>query len=102
MRDARNPEWSAFVDIIGDDTSGYEATLPLLVRTAEIASAIEFFFSNIVLNDAEACARRSILCLLNAQVGDISLAVLERVLGKPQTMLSSDLPEIEDAPIAEQ
>ncbi|KAG2111010.1 uncharacterized protein F5147DRAFT_794842 [Suillus discolor] len=61
VRTAANPQFTTFVDNIGEDTTGNRQSLPLLNKTTEIDEARAFLSPSHILADACVCLDRTFL-----------------------------------------
>ena len=77
-----DPEYTAFVDAIGSDTSGQRRTLPLLQHTCNMEDAIHFLFPPTILQDTRSCLQRAFLSPRNALVDEFNDKILDRLTGR--------------------
>jgi len=56
-----DPEFTQFVDRIGEDTSGNHQRLQMLTKTSSIDRAVDFLFLQALLTDPDACLERVFL-----------------------------------------
>lgn len=77
IRDANDPEYSQFMDNIGDGIDGENVSLLLLSITNELDKAINFIFPAHLLNNLNACLQQAILSPLNKEVNSINNTILQ-------------------------
>jgi hypothetical protein len=68
IRSVDDPEYTRFVDDIGDDFSGERRSLDLIQNISQLANAIDFLFPLHILADFFACLERAFLSPRNAFV----------------------------------
>lgn len=74
-----DPEYTAFIDSIGEDTSGNRRQLPLLQSSTNLDDAANFLFSNDILQDPETCLTRAFLSPRHILVDDFNDTILSRL-----------------------
>jgi hypothetical protein len=79
IRTAADPEYSNFIDDIGENTSSERVSLSLLCRTASELDAIEFLYPSSILGDPTACLRRAFLSPRNIYVDSFNQSILDRL-----------------------
>jgi ATP-dependent DNA helicase PIF1 len=89
VRNASDPEYANFVNVIGD---GQEPDIPLhlLSLTTEIEDLISFVFPATILRDPYSCLGRGIIAPTNLQVDEYNSILLRRVHGMSKTFLAAD------------
>jgi len=105
MRQASDPEFSQFLDTIGDDSEHDEVDLSRLNHTNLVEDAVNFVFSPDVVCDPETCVDRAILSPFNEYVDQFNSEVLGRLPGETHSYFSSDWieedgQEVTDHPMA--
>jgi hypothetical protein len=96
LRQADDPDFAAFLDAIGDDTSCSEVDLGRIAHSRSPQEVIDFVFPAEVVADPEECMRRAILSPFNEAVNEFNADVLDRIPGDTHTYFSQDWIEDED------
>jgi hypothetical protein len=96
LRQAGDPEFSSFLDGIGDDHTNSEVDLGRLAHTDSPSEVLDFVFPPDVANRPHDCLRRAILSPYNQAVDDLNAAVLDRIEGEERSYLSNDWIEGEE------
>lgn len=81
MRSINDPDFTAFVDDIGQDTSQQRRQLPLLQNTTDVNDCVEFLFPHERLNDANYCLSTAFLSPRHMYVDEFNDIILERLPG---------------------
>ena len=89
VRDASDPEYSEFLDSIGDGTAGDIVNISIL-RSGTENEVIEFVYPEDVLANPVMCVNRSVLCSLNVNVDIMNAKILNMLPGECWTLYSSD------------
>ncbi|CAG8629471.1 22822_t:CDS:2 [Gigaspora margarita] len=76
---ANNPEYSQFMDNIGDGIDGKNVFLPLLSTIHELDKAIDFIFPTHLLDNLIICLWRAILSPLNKEVNSLNNTILQHL-----------------------
>jgi hypothetical protein len=80
IRNASDPEYSAWVDQIGDGfISGHNIRMPFIQQVSSKEEAIDYLYPPDILSNQSQLAARSFLPPLNINVDDFNTAVLERL-----------------------
>jgi hypothetical protein len=90
MRQRNDPNFSAFLDAIGDDYQHDSVELGRLQHAQSTQGLIDFVFPANVVADPATCITRAILSPYNAFVDDFNLAILNSVPGNSHVYLSKD------------
>lgn len=99
IRTMGDPEYTAFVDEIGEDISETRRSLDIIDTVADVNHAVEFLFPPDILQDPEQCTQRAFLSPLNVFVDNFNNVVLEALPGDYESYFSSDvLKEADQAP----
>ena len=89
IRNVEDPEFSAFVDSIGDG-SHFEIPLDMCETMSNQDDIIDFVYPSHTLTDPTSCLRRAILCPTNAQVDVYNDIITSKVEGIQCTYLAAD------------
>jgi ATP-dependent DNA helicase PIF1 len=90
VRNAEDPEFSIWVDAVGDGVNT-EVDLSILEHQFSTADQmINFVFPAHILADPSVCARRSILAVTNSQVDQYNNRILQRILGTERKYYACD------------
>lgn len=81
IRTIGDPQYTAFVDEIGEDISGARRSLEIINDVADVNDAIQFLFPPHILQDPEECIQRAFLSPLNVCVDNFNDVVLEALPG---------------------
>lgn len=79
IRSAADPEYTEFVDAIGENTHDNYVSLHLLEKTNSTEEAINFLFPPNVLTDPSICLGRAFLSPRNIYVDEFNQAILDRL-----------------------
>jgi hypothetical protein len=82
VRSFGDPEFTQFVDSIGEDTSGNRQRLEMFAKTTSIDRAAEFLFPQALLTDPDACLQRVFLSPRNMFVDEFNDKILEKLPGE--------------------
>jgi hypothetical protein len=82
IRSAQDPQYTAFVDRIGEDYMQQQVPLHLLEETGSIEDAIDFLFPEDILTDAMSSLKRAFLTPKNLCVDSFNNDVLNRLPGE--------------------
>ena len=82
IRTARDPEYTAFVDHIGEDYMSSTVSLHLLHRLPSLRECIQFLYPLDILVDPLACLKRAFLTPKNVAVDDFNVNILDRLPGE--------------------
>ena len=91
IRTISDPEYTTFVDSIGEDTSGNRRPLPLLRSTTNVDDAANFLFPNHVLEDPQICLTRAFLSPRHILVDNFNHTILDRLQTRQGTWCNSSL-----------
>jgi hypothetical protein len=92
IRQAADPEFSSFLDGIGDDYINDKVNLGRFKHTQHVGDVIDAVFPREVVADPEACIRRAILSPFNDFVDELN----QELLAQAQHYYSTDSIEDED------
>lgn len=96
IRNAMDPEFTEYVDAIGDG-AGPEVEIPYLQNVFTEEDLINFVFPQHVLQQASQCLKHSILCPTNMQVNVYNSKLLHCINGVQRTYHAADsLKEADD------
>jgi hypothetical protein len=90
MRQRNDPDFSAFLDAIGDDYQHNSVELGRLHHTQSAQELIEFVFPPTIVGNPAVCLTRAILSPYNAFVDEFNLTILNSVPGNLHSYLSRD------------
>ena len=90
VRDANDPEYSAFADTVGERSTGKSVEISLLPVTTNEEEAIRFVYPDEVLDKPDECITSSFLCTLNNNVDRINAKILARLPGEEFMLHSFD------------
>jgi len=92
IRNAMDPEFSAWVDEIGEGSEGPQVHLPsrFITKLFDPEDAIHFLFPPSLLHDYQSLAKRSFLTPLNIHVDAFNTRMLELINGNVRTYHSFD------------
>jgi ATP-dependent DNA helicase PIF1 len=93
IRQRNDPEFSKFLDDIGDDVENDFVDLTRLPHTTSITDVIDFVFPAEILDHPEECIKRAILSPFNTFVDQFNSTIRDSVPGSARTYLSSDTVE---------
>jgi hypothetical protein len=96
MRQRDDPQFSSFLDAIGDDHTQNTVDLARLRHTQSIQQLIDFVFPPAVVADPLICITRAILSPFNAFVNSFNAIILHNVPGAIHRYHSSDSIEGDD------
>jgi ATP-dependent DNA helicase PIF1 len=96
IRQAADPEFSSFLDGIGDDYVNDKVDLGRFKHTQRVGDVIDAVFPHEVMANPEACIRRAILSPFNDFVDELNEELLARIPGEEQHYYSTDSIEDED------
>ncbi|OBZ79596.1 ATP-dependent DNA helicase PIF1 [Grifola frondosa] len=100
IRSAQDPDYTAFVDFIGEDYNHNHTSLNLLSSVSTLHEAVDFLFPPHILSEPDLCLQRAFLTPKNIFVDEFNDIMLDRLPGDTITYYSSDsLKENEDQPI---
>ena len=94
MRQRDDPQFSAFLDAIGDNHADNTVDLSCLQHTQSVQELIDLVFPPAVVADPNICIVRAILSPFNAFVEEFNTTILGNVPGPTHCYVSSD--SIED------
>ena len=81
IRSAQDPEYTAFVDNIGEDFSHSRVTLDMLETVPSLDHALQFLFPPATLENPLAALKRAFLSPKNREVDEFNDLVLDRLEG---------------------
>jgi hypothetical protein len=81
IRSVDDPEYTRFVDDIGEDFSCERRSLDIIENISQLADAIDFLFPPHILADPFACLKRAFLSPRNAFVDECNDFVLDTLSG---------------------
>ena len=81
IRSAEDPEYTAYVDRIGEDYANEQVSIDILQRVRDIEDCIAFLFPPDVLTDPVKCLKRAFLSPRNMYVDEFNNEVLDRLPG---------------------
>jgi hypothetical protein len=90
MRQRNDPEFSEFLDAIGDNHTDNTVDLSRLRHTQSVQDLIDFVFPPAVVADPNICILRAILSPFNAFVDEFNTTILGNVPGPTHCYLSND------------
>jgi hypothetical protein len=96
IRQAGDPEFSDFLDSIGDDYKHDEVDLGRFRHTQSTSDVVRFVFPDDVVCDPRKCIERAILSPFNAHVDEFNDEILARTPGESTIYYSTDSIEDDD------
>jgi hypothetical protein len=87
-RGASDPEYTAFVDNIGEDHRHDRATLHMLDTVHDVTEALDFLFPDHILQEPFKSLKRAFLSPINSHVDEFNEHVLRRLPGSKSTLLN--------------
>jgi hypothetical protein len=90
MRQRNDPNFSAFLDAIGDDYQHGSVDLGRLRHAQSTQELIDFVFPPNIVSNPGACITRAILSPYNAFVDEFNLTILNTLSGNSHSYLSRD------------
>jgi ATP-dependent DNA helicase PIF1 len=78
-RSAADPEYTAFVDRIGEDHAHASTSLDIITAVADVPDAIRFLYSYNILAQPHLCLKRAFLTPRNANVDEFNALILQRL-----------------------
>jgi hypothetical protein len=87
IRSAQDPQYTAFVDDIGENYMEDHCTLSMLERLPSVEHCIDFLFPTTVLANPLASLKRAFLSPKNSFVDEFNAKVLERLPGEQRASL---------------
>ena len=88
-RGASDPEYTSFVDSVGEDYTHEKVPLDILDTVTNINEAINFLFPSDILRNPLLCLKRAFLSPKNKDVDDFNNCILDRLEGEECTYLFS-------------
>jgi hypothetical protein len=78
-RSAQDPEYTAFVDVIGEDHTHDHTSLDILQTVPNLAGAVQFLYPLNILSLPVQCLKRAFLSPRNMYVDDFNALILARL-----------------------
>lgn len=89
IRSAADPDYTSFVNNIGQNTEDDYVSLDLLAKTNSTNDAIDFLFPPDVLSDPAICIHRSFLSPQNVYVDEFNHAILHHLNEEERALMTS-------------
>jgi PIF1-like helicase len=90
IRGEQDPEYTFFVDNIGQDFANEITSVAILETVFDLADAVDFLYPANTLRDPSTCIKHAFLSPKNDSVDEFNLQILERVAGDEFCYYSAD------------